>query len=90
LLRLEARIGSRTWSPLAKIGDASYVLYLSHPIFLSGAAWFCRRAQVDQAMALSAIAAALVASVVFSTAFHRWCERPMLDGLHRMLARRAR
>ena len=88
LLELEPRLGCKSLSPLVKLGDASFVLYLSHPIFLSGAAWFWQRANSGEALLLPTTALALVVSIVFSLLFHAWCERPLIDALHQRLLRK--
>jgi exopolysaccharide production protein ExoZ len=90
LLRLEERLRSRVFSPLIRLGDASFVLYLCHPVILSGLGRFYGRARVGEPLLFPAMLAALGVSVVFAILFHKWCERPMLDWLHELWAKKAR
>jgi peptidoglycan/LPS O-acetylase OafA/YrhL len=87
LLNLEERLASKVAAPAVKLGDASYVLYLSHPIILGGFGQLYARAHVGEPMLFPAMLCALVMSMAFALFFHEWCERPMLDALHRLSGR---
>jgi exopolysaccharide production protein ExoZ len=60
------------------VGEASFVLYLSHFFVYSILAKIYAALGVPDALALPARAAALLAAVGFALAFHRSVERPLL------------
>ena len=66
---------------LVAIGAASYVLYLGHWFVYSILSKLYVALGVPAALALPALVAAAVATVVFALACHRWVERPLLAAI---------
>jgi peptidoglycan/LPS O-acetylase OafA/YrhL len=64
------------------LGDASYVLYLSHPFVVNGV----RLLWTGPA----ALFVALAASIGFAIVFHRWIEWPVTQWLNRRAGERTR
>lgn len=88
LLSLESRGGLRSWPLLILLGDASYSIYLVHPLVLTLARLGARKLglPVDQMLpGMLALAVAMVIAVVAGVAAHWWIERPMLAFLRRRL-----
>lgn len=70
--------------PLARLaGDASYAIYLSHPLLLSAMAQAWKRSPLEGAPAGLFVAAALPAAVLGGVAVHLWVERPVTRWLQR-------
>jgi len=65
-------------------GDASYILYLSHPFVLSAFAMGWSRLHLAQPQAY--VATGFVACMVASVALHLWVEKPLHRRLERALA----
>lgn len=61
-------------SALTRIGDASYSLYLSHPLLLVLAGWVPLSATIDPDLAGALL---LVAAIAVGLLAHRWIERPL-------------
>jgi exopolysaccharide production protein ExoZ len=68
-----------------EIGDASYALYLCHPIVMGlfSACWFALRLNHVISPWIALLASIGVASVV-AVLVHRWIEQPMTDRLKTM------
>ncbi|KQP21899.1 hypothetical protein ASF27_15140 [Methylobacterium sp. Leaf102] len=80
-------------SPLARLGlllgDASYVLYLSHPFVIVGTRKAAQAAGLEQPSTLwPIVAVTLVASCVVAVMIHRWIERPVTGFVQGLLVRR--
>ena len=67
---------------LRRIGDASYVLYLSHFFVYSGLAKLYAALGVPDALAAPALALAAAAAVAFALCVHELVERPLLRAIH--------
>lgn len=77
-LCLRAPMAGRAPGFLHHLGDASYSLYLVHPLVcLAAEAWLPSAIVDPDIMVVSVI----VASVALGFAAHRWVERPMLSAL---------
>lgn len=76
----------RSAKPLGILGDASYVLYLTHPFVVYGAIrLFLRPAQMSSlALALATLGLTLLAIIVAVT-IHFYLESPLLEFLRRRL-----
>lgn len=75
----------RPLAPLLRLGDASYSLYLIHPLVMIAAGLVLPRSTPGDV----AFAGLVAASIVAALAVYRWVERPMTDRL-RALASAAR
>jgi peptidoglycan/LPS O-acetylase OafA/YrhL len=76
---------------LCKFGDPSYSVYIWHQLVL--AVFEAVAAELDlfyRLPALLVFAIATIAVLAVALASYRWIERPLLEGLHHVLARRAR
>jgi peptidoglycan/LPS O-acetylase OafA/YrhL len=93
LLSIEAR-GRLPFSPvLALLGDASYSIYLAHPLALTLARLVSERLRLPVERAAPGMLAVLLVmalAVAAGVAMHLWVERPMLAFLRRRLLAPAR
>lgn len=72
--------------PFARIGDASYSLYLVHPVALILVEKAAQKLPVVRGAPGGLLAGAMiVAALVIALAVHRWIERPMTTALARRL-----
>jgi peptidoglycan/LPS O-acetylase OafA/YrhL len=77
-------------APLVAIGDASYALYLVHPLMTRWIAGAARPLGIDLAQAQAGyLIVAVAASILFGLVVYRIVEKPLLRVLHRMLLRPA-
>ena len=81
MLRPEARTKSRVRRFGEALGDASYVLYLSHPFVVNGM-------KLLMGSGPEVLILSLGASLGFAILFHRWIERPVTDWLNRKAGER--
>jgi peptidoglycan/LPS O-acetylase OafA/YrhL len=90
LLSLELRGRLRSWPLLILLGDASYSIYLAHPLVLTLARLGARTIglPVEQiGPGMLAVMMTMAIAVAAGVAAHLWIERPMLDWLRsRLLA----
>jgi peptidoglycan/LPS O-acetylase OafA/YrhL len=70
----EPRLGPRTAAWMARLGDASYALYLVHPFALRGVALAYAALGLPAALAA---ALAVTLAVAVALASHRWFEAPL-------------
>jgi peptidoglycan/LPS O-acetylase OafA/YrhL len=88
VLKKSERLGDNVFVRSGKLlGDASYALYLCHPIVMSGFAmlWFASGMDA-KAPAYAGVAISIVLAIVASILVYRWFELP----LTRLLQRRMR
>jgi peptidoglycan/LPS O-acetylase OafA/YrhL len=69
--------------PLARVGDASYVLYLGHFFVLSALGTLFAALRAPGWLAAPALALAVAAALLFAFAVHLAVERPLLRALRR-------
>ncbi|MDE8346357.1 MAG: acyltransferase [Acidocella sp.] len=80
-LMMEANLARRVSKLVLLVGDASYSLYLTHPIAISAAAVIWERAHlpVDNSIAtLGFVPCALAAALIFAVMVYRYVEKPLL------------
>jgi len=82
LTREPASVG-RIGRALASAGDASYVLYLSHPFTLAAFSLLSRHAGMRDPWVF--IGVACVLCVFVSVLMHRWIEKPLVETLNRWI-----
>jgi peptidoglycan/LPS O-acetylase OafA/YrhL len=77
-------------APLVAIGDASYALYLVHPLMTRWIAGASLPLGIDLAQVQAGyLLLAVAASILFGLLVYRIVEKPLLRALHRMLPRPA-
>jgi peptidoglycan/LPS O-acetylase OafA/YrhL/beta-glucanase (GH16 family) len=89
LLSIEERGGLPSWPLPALLGDASYSIYLAHPLVLTPARLAAKKLNlpVDQAgPGVVAVIAVLFVAIAAGVAAHLWVERPILAALRARLA----
>jgi exopolysaccharide production protein ExoZ len=80
---------SPTVRALAKLGDASYALYLFHPLALIVLRKIWISAHLDAALGFwPLVATASLASIMLALAIHRWIEQPLTKAAQKLLAPR--
>jgi len=78
----------RVVSPLTKVGDASYSLYLFHPFALIAIEKCAQKLPFVRGVSgWLLVAATVVLALVIATLAHRWIERPMTAALARRFAK---
>ena len=77
-LNAEERLHHRALLPLIAIGDASYVLYLSHPFILSMMGKIGVAIGITAGLVMPWMAVSLAAALAFALLFHRAVEAPFL------------
>lgn len=83
-LNLTASLGERWWQRLGlALGDASYTLYLSHPIILAILGKGADYLGISGLAGLLYLAACLFTCCLFSLLFYRWIEQPLVNYLKR-------
>jgi len=86
LLRRDVVIG---W--VDRVGDASYALYLTHPVVIALARVLAQKGHLSpQAAPYRYLAGVVAASIVLSLLTHRLVERPLTSLARRALSRRGR
>ena len=72
---------------VARIGDASYALYLFHPLALIGFRKFWYAAHLDTTLGYwPLVATATLASIALALAIHIWIENPLTNAAQRLLS----
>jgi peptidoglycan/LPS O-acetylase OafA/YrhL len=71
--------------PAKLVGDASYAIYLSHPLLLSALAQAWRRSPLGGAPPAGFALLAVPAAVLVGVALHLWIERPITAWIQRRL-----
>jgi peptidoglycan/LPS O-acetylase OafA/YrhL len=76
-----AIVGRATTNLLARLGDASYSIYLAHPLVLLGVYNLSRVSGLPRAVA---VVAGMIMSAAAGVAIYRWIERPLLRWCRRL------
>ena len=70
---------------MARLGDASYAIYLSHLLVLISFYFIVLRLRIPFSFRIPLYASVLAAVVVYSWLHFRWIERPLYRGMrHRI------
>ena len=83
-LALEGAMAGAAFRPLRRLGDASYSLYLIHPLAIAAAAVLWARAGLPAGAhpaAMLFVLVAAAASIVAALLCHRYVEAPLLAAL---------
>ncbi|ATQ69366.1 MULTISPECIES: acyltransferase family protein [Methylosinus] len=92
LLAIEERGALPSWPLLVLLGDASYSIYLAHPLVLTCARLAAKKLDLPVEAATPGIIAVCVVvalAVASGVAVHLWLERPILAALRARLTSRA-
>ena len=77
LAGLEARRGAPRWPAALMLGDASYAIYLAHPLVMSALAQAWRRLAPEGAPPELFVLVGVVCGALAGLAVHLWVERPI-------------